>query len=163
LAWARAINPGDLSMRPALLMLAALAAPALAGPREGTTVLMPVNEEMRKSWEEWGFAEAVVRGDTVYLSGVVAGLRAGETDAAAAYDRAFRTIGSILERAGSSWDDVLDITSYHTDVTTGFDAFRTVKDRYVKAPFPTWTAIDVDRLIPDNGLVEIKVIAQKKR
>jgi enamine deaminase RidA (YjgF/YER057c/UK114 family) len=48
-------------------------------------------------------------------------------------------------------------------VTTGFDAFRTVKDRYVKAPFPTWTAIDVDRLIPDNGLVEIKVIAQKKR
>jgi enamine deaminase RidA (YjgF/YER057c/UK114 family) len=150
-------------MRPALLMLAALAAPALAAPREGTTVLMPVNEEMRKDWEEWGFAEALVRGDTVYMSGVVAGLRPGETDAAAAYDRAFRTIGSILERAGSSWDEVLDITTYHTDVTAGFETFRTVKDRYVKAPFPTWTAIDVDRLIPDNGLVEIKVIAQKKR
>jgi enamine deaminase RidA (YjgF/YER057c/UK114 family) len=150
-------------MRCALLALALLAAPAAAAPREGVTVQMPTDERMRQVLKDWGFAEAVVRGDTIYVSGVVAGQRPGETNAAPAYDRAFRTIAGILERAGSSWDDVLDLTTYHTDVTAGFDTFRQVKDRYVKPPFPTWTAIDVDRLIPEGGLVEIKVIAQKKR
>lgn len=145
------------------ILISLSAAPAGAAPREGTTVLMPTNPEMRAIWEDWGFAEAVIRGDTVYLSGVVAGLRPGETDHAAAYDRAFRTIGAILERAGSSWDDVLEMTSYHTDVTAQFEVFREVRKRYVKAPYPTWTAIDVDRLIPAGGLVEIKVTAQKKR
>lgn len=146
-----------------LLPLALVATPAFAAPRDGTTVLMPTDPRMKSVWEEWGFAEAVVRGDTVYLSGVVAGLRQGETDPEAAYDRAFKTIGSILERAGSSWDDVLDMTTYHTDVTAQFETFRDVRKRYVKAPYPTWTAIDVDRLIPEGGLVEIKVVAQKKR
>lgn len=145
------------------LLLALAAAPAAAAPRDGATVLMPTDPRMKSVWEDWGFAEAVVRGDTVYLSGVVAGLRPGETDLAAAYDRAFRTIGSILERAGSSWDDVLDMTTYHTDVTAQFETLREVRKRYVKAPYPTWTAIDVDRLIPEGGLVEIKVTAQKKR
>jgi enamine deaminase RidA (YjgF/YER057c/UK114 family) len=150
-------------MRLALLTLALAAAPATAAPRAGTTVLMPTDAGMRKTWEEWGFAEAVVRGDMVYLSGVVAALRPGETDPAAAYDRTFRAIASILERARSSWDDVIDMTSYHVDVTAGFDTFRAVKDRHIKAPFPAWTAIDVDRLIPEGGLVEIKVVAQKRR
>ena len=150
-------------MRLLLPLLVLLSTPAAAAPREGTTVLMPTDERLRKVWEDWGFAEAVVRGDTIYLSGVVAGLTPGETDPAAAYDRAFRTIGSILARAGSSWDDVLDMTTYHTDVTAQFETFKTVRSRYVKAPYPTWTAIDVDRLIPENGLVEIKVIAQIRR
>lgn len=145
------------------LLLALMTTSAHAAPRDGTTVLMPADPRMRATWEEWGFAEAVVRGDTVYLSGVVAGLRPGETDPGVAYDRAFKTIGSILERAGSSWDDVLDMTTYHTDVTAQFETFRDVRKRYVKAPYPTWTAIDIDRLIPEEALVEIKVVAQKKR
>lgn len=145
------------------LLLALIPAAVSAAPRDGSTVLMPTDPRMRATWEEWGFAEAVVRGDTVYLSGVVAGLRPGETDPAAAYDRAFKTIGSILERAGSSWDDVIDMTTYHTDVTAQFETFRDVRKRYVKAPYPSWTAIDIDRLIPDNGIVEIKVVAQKRR
>jgi enamine deaminase RidA (YjgF/YER057c/UK114 family) len=150
-------------MRLAFFLVAALAASATGAPRAGTTSLMPTSEPMRKVLEEWGFSEAIVRGDTIYLSGVVAGLQPGETDQAAAFERAFRTIGAILERAGSSWDEVLDMTSYHTDLPAQLNSFRAVKDRYVKAPFPTWTAIDIDRLAPDNGIVEIKVIAQKKR
>jgi enamine deaminase RidA (YjgF/YER057c/UK114 family) len=150
-------------LRPlAALALAGLAAaPAVATPRAGTQVLMPEDPRLRAIWEQWGFAEAVVRGDTVYLSGVVAGLRPGETDPAVAYDRAFHQIGAILERAGSSWDDVLEMTTYHVDVA-GIQAFIAVKNNYVRAPFPAWTAIDVDRLVPDNGLVEIRVIAARR-
>jgi enamine deaminase RidA (YjgF/YER057c/UK114 family) len=67
---------------------------------------------------------------------------------------------AVLERAGSSWDDVLEMTTYHTDLPTQIEGFRAVKDRYVKAPFPAWTAVDIDRLVPDGGLVEIKVVAK---
>lgn len=133
-------------------------APAAAAPRDGSIVIMPEDPAERAAFEQWGFADAVVRGDTVYLSGVVAGLREGETDPAVAYDRAFRQVGAILARAGSGWDDVLEMTTYHVDIT-GIAAFVAVKNRYVRAPFPAWTAIDVDRLAPASGLVEIRVIA----
>ena len=131
-----------------------------AGARDDATVLMPEDPAQRKIWEDWGFAEIIVAGDSAYVSGVVAGLRQGETDLEAAYTRAFDRIGTSLTRAGLSWDDVVDITSYHTDLTTQMPAIIKVKHRYVKAPFPAWTAIGVSRLIPDRGLTEIKVVAK---
>jgi len=35
-----------------------------------------------------------------------------------------------------------------------------VKHRHIKAPFPAWTAIQVARLIPDNGITEIRIVAK---
>lgn len=144
-----------------LLALAPLfAAPASA--RDPAQVLMPPPGR-DAAHQQWGFAQAVTHGDTIYLSGVVAGMAPGETDPSAGYDRAFQHIADILKRAGSSWDDVLEMTTYHTDVPAQLDAFVKVKARYVTAPYPAWTAIDVDRLVPDNGLVEIRVIAKKSK
>ena len=147
------------------LLVAATAVPAYAGARQEATVLMPEDPQARQFLEEWGFSDAIVAGDTLYLSGVVVGLRPDETDLAAAYTRAFDRIGDTLKRAGASWDDVVDITSFHTDLTTQMPAIVAVKNRYVKAPFPAWTAIGVSRLIPDRGLTEIKLVAKlpKKR
>lgn len=116
---------------------------------------------MRKFNEDWGFSDAIVAGDIVCVSGFVVGLRRGETDLQAAYTQSFDRIGSILKRAGVTWDDVVDITSYHTDLTTQMPAIVEVKNRYVKAPFPAWTAIEVSRLIPDRGITEIKLIAKR--
>ena len=149
-----------------LALLAILAATAgtlpAAAKRDATQVLMPP-PEYRAGNEQWGYAEAITHNDTIYLSGVVAWLRPGETDQAAAFERAFKQIESILKRAGSNWDNVIDMTTYHTDVPAQLDAFVKVKARHVTAPYPTWTAIDVDRLVPDTGLVEIKVIARKAK
>ncbi|WP_162806700.1 Rid family hydrolase [Sphingosinicella terrae] len=146
----------------ALLGALLLTPGAAAGQaRRQATVLMSENEGARRGQEEWGYSDAVVAGDSIYLSGIVVGLREGETDLAAAYDRAYRHIGEILRRAGASWDDVVDITSYHTDVTTQMEAIVSVHRRYVTAPFPAWTAIDVDRLIPDRGITEIKIVARR--
>ena len=114
----------------------------------------------RRFQEETGYADAVVTGDTIYLSGVVVGLREGE-ELAAAYDRTYARIGAILARAGAGWDDVVDITSYHTDVTAQMEAIVAVHRRHVTAPFPAWTAIDVDRLIPERGITEIKIVARR--
>ena len=150
--------------RIAIAVLAAvtiLATPA-AAKRDPAQVLMPPPGQ-DAAHRQWGFSEAVTHGDTIYLSGVVAGLWGDNTDPSVAYERAFQQIADILKRAGSSWDEVIEMTTYHTDLPSQFDAFVKVKARHVAAPYPAWTAIDVDRLVPDKGLVEIKVVAKKTK
>ena len=144
----------------AMLLLAVVVGPVLAGARQEAKVLMNEDQSMAKLEAEWGFADAVVVGDTIYVSGVVAGIREGESDLKPGYERAFERIGATLRRAGATWDDVVDITSFHTDLTTQMPAMVAVKNKYVKPPLPAWTAIQVSRLIPNNGLTEIKVVAK---
>ena len=146
-----------------VLFLAIVAGPAFAGARQEAKVLMDEDPSMAKLEEEWGFCDAIVVGDTIYLSGVVAGIRDGESDLKLGYERAFERIGATLKRAGATWDDVVDITSFHTDLTTQMPAIVAVKNKYVKPPFPAWTAIQVSRLIPNNGLTEIKVVAKLRK
>jgi hypothetical protein len=38
-----------------------------------------------------------------------------------------------------------------------------VKKNYVKPPYPAWTAIQVSRLIPSNGITEIKIVAKLRK
>ena len=143
-----------------LLSIALVSGAANAGSRQEAKVLLSEDPEERKFQQDWGYADAIIVSDTVYLSGVVVGLRGGETDLQPAYERAFAKIGKILERSGASWDDVVDITSYHTDLTTQMSAIVAVKNKYVKAPPPAWTAIGVSRLIPNSGITEIKMVAK---
>ena len=144
----------------ATIAVAALAGTALGGARQAAIVVMPDNPSQLKVWEDWGFCDAIVVGDTIYLSGIVAHAKTGDADLEAAYLRVFERIGAILAKAGASWDDVVDITSFHTDLKTQMPAIVAVKNRFVKAPFPVWTAIQVVRLIPDDGITEIKIVAK---
>ena len=143
--------------------LAIVTGPACAGARQEAKVLMDEDPSMAKLEEEWGFSDAIVVGDTIYLSGVVAGIRDGESDLKLGYERAFERLGATLKRAGATWDDVVDITTFHTDLTTQMPAIIAVKNKYVKPPFPAWTAIQVSRLIPNNGLTEIKIVARLRK
>lgn len=135
-------------------------AAADAGARQNAKVLMTTDPNALKWQQEIGYADAVVTDDTIYLSGVVASLKDGETDLHPAYERAFQTLGDILQRAGASWDDVVEITSFHTDLTTQMPVMIEVKKRFIKEPHPAWTAIGVSRLIPARGLTEIRLIAK---
>ncbi len=149
-------------MKNALSILAlvplTIAAPALA--HEPKRAIMPENEQARAFLEQFGFSEATIHGGTVYLSGVIAGpVPEGMTEEEM-YDEIFAYIGGMLERAGSSWDDVVDITTYHVDIEQSMPALSAAKNKVVKAPFPAWTAIDIDRLYTPDGLVEIKVTAR---
>lgn len=154
------IRPLPVSLATALLVLSP---GAFAGTRQDAQVVMATDPAELKFQQDWGYASAVVSGDTVTLSGVVAGVRPGEADLRAGYTRAFERIGAVLRNAGVSWDDVIDITTFHTDLTTQMPAIVAVKNQYVRPPFPTWTAIQVSRLIPDNGITEIKVVARKPK
>lgn len=141
----------------AAIAIIAGASTAQAEPKQ---TLMPVSERGKAFFEEFGFSEAVIHNGTVYLSGVIVGPATEELTEAQAYDKAFQYLGFVLKRAGSSWDDVLDITTYHVDIKQSMPAFLEAKGKVIKAPFPAWTAIDVDRLYADDGVVEIKITAR---
>ena len=145
------------------LLIASVCTTSLAGARQVAKVLMAADPAALKIEQDWGFSDAIVTGDTIYLSGVVAGVRDGESDLRLGYTRAFERIGEILKNAGASWDDVVEIMSFHTDLTTQMPAIVAVKNIYVKPPFPAWTAIQVSRLIPSNGITEIRVVAKLQK
>ena len=133
----------------------------------------PEREAIVPQGMEWApnilhFSPGLRSGDLLFISGVGVGLRPGETEAdkERAIDRAFQAIGRTLAAAGASWDDVVQITSYHTDFTAGAppnaqqELFRRVKDRYVHAPYPAWTTVGVTRLWTEGLFAEISVVAR---
>jgi enamine deaminase RidA (YjgF/YER057c/UK114 family) len=147
---------------------AALAVLALAGPahlaaqtRTGETVLMSENARERAGQEQLGYADAVIAGDTIYLSGIVAGQRPGETSLEPAFDRVFRQICAILKRAGAGCGDIVEMTSYHVDVVGQIEAMSAAQKRLLGSPPPAWTAVQVVRLLPEGGIAEIKVVARR--
>ena len=138
-------------------MAAAVQAPA--GARQQATIIMPENERQRRMQEQIGWADAVVSNGVVHVSGVPAYLAPGETDHEKAYARAFDALGKTLERAGASWDDVVSMTTYHTDPVAQIETFAKVKARYMRSPPPAWSAVGTTALLQPGALVEIALIA----
>ena len=149
------------SLAAALLAVIPIGGPADAQARTEANVLMPTDERARADGERYGYAEAVIAGDLIFLSGLVAGLAPGETDLKAAYERLYRHVGTILKRAGADYGDIVDVTSFHTDIKAQIDAMSEVQKKYLKSPPPAWTAIDIDRLLPEGGMTEIKIVARR--
>ncbi|VWX57929.1 Rid family hydrolase [Sphingorhabdus sp. 109] len=148
-------------MRKFLMVLPLLAMAAPLQAKDVKDVFMPEDAESLAFQSAVGYADAVIAGDKVYLSGVIVTPEPGESDLQPAFTRAFNRIGRTLERAGVGWDDVVDLTSYHTDLQSSINEMVEVKNLYVKAPFPTWTAIGISALYEADGVVEIKVVAQR--
>jgi enamine deaminase RidA (YjgF/YER057c/UK114 family) len=143
-----------------LITLSAFAAAAQsAGARQQAVVIMPESARQRQMQERIGWADAVVSNGVVYVSGVPAYLAPGEKDMEAAFARAFDAIGKTLQRAGVSWDDVVELRTYHTDPSAQIEAFARVKSRYMKSPPPAWSAIGTSGLLQPGALVEIAVVA----
>jgi 2-aminophenol/2-amino-5-chlorophenol 1,6-dioxygenase alpha subunit len=102
-------------------------------------------------------------GDLLFLSGI--GPRHPQTgeiapDIESQTRACIENIRVILEDAGSSLDNVLDVTVYLTDMKRDFDRFNKVYGEYFAQVQPTRTTVGVDSL-PTPINVELKVIAGK--
>lgn len=106
-------------------------------------------------------APATKANGMIWLSGVVANqTEEGAEAMEAAMDVAFQTIGKTLEACGSSWDHVVEMTSYHMDLEGQMPTFMKVKDRHVTGPdFPAWTGVGTTALAVGTAIVEIKIVA----
>ena len=70
----------------------------------------------------------------------------------------FRNVRTVLEAAGASWDDIVDVTVFLTHLETDFAAYNEVYAEYFSTNRPTRTTVGVSRL-PGAIAVELKVIA----
>jgi len=125
----------------------------------------------KKLYDRMHFAAARRAGDVLYISGVIVGPRQGEgTDVEAFKDqarRAFRSLEATLTAAGGGFADVAMINSFHVFDGPGFSGSRmdqfaalgAVKDEFMPAPHPAWTAVGTSGLLADAGVVEIQMIA----
>ena len=70
----------------------------------------------------------------------------------------FKNVKAILEDAGSSWDNIVDVTVFLTNMKKDFQTFNRVYAEYFKDNQPCRTTIEVNAL-PTPIAIELKVIA----
>lgn len=107
------------------------------------------------------YAPGILVGDTLYVSGQVGRdeeLRVVE-GAEAQFEQAFRNVAKVLEAAGASFDDVVELETWFAGDMGELRTFLAVKDRYFTNRYPTWTGFAVQGFSMPGILVEIKVKA----
>ena len=112
-------------------------------------------------YDAHGYSAAIRSGDLLFVSGQVGSRDDGspEPDYSAQVERAFQNLKAVLDTAGATLDDIIDVTSFHTDPEKQFEPFMTVKNHHFNTkPYPNWTAIGVNWLAGFD--FEIKVIAR---
>ncbi|MGP9467995.1 RidA family protein [Halomonas sp. TP35] len=112
-------------------------------------------------YEKNGYSAAIRSGDLLFVSGQVGSREDGspEPDFAAQVQLAFDNLQSVLEAAGASFDDIVDVTTFHTDPEAQFATVLEAKTRaFPDKPYPYWTAVGVNWLAGFD--FEIKVIAR---
>lgn len=123
----------------------------------GKSVIIP--ESLQSPYEQFQYAPAVRAGNLVYLSGVVVTRRDNEA-IKTSIERAFDEIELILAKTNADWSNVVDVTSYMTDLDTHIGPLWAVKGERVSAPYQAWTVIGIERLYGgDDAIIEIKVTA----
>ena len=107
------------------------------------------------------YSAAIRSGDLLFVSGQVGSRADGsaEPDFARQVNLAFENLQAVLKAAGCTLDDVVDVTSFHTDPENQFTTVNEVRLRHFgEPPYPNWTAVGVNWLAGFD--FEIKVIAR---
>jgi 2-aminomuconate deaminase len=112
-------------------------------------------------------------GNLLFLSGVgprergtkkIPGVELDENGNISSYDietqchSVFRNIRYILEDAGSSWDRIVDVTVFLTNMKADFPVYNRIYAEYFKDNQPCRTTIEIKSL-PTPIAIELKVIA----
>lgn len=112
-------------------------------------------------YEAHRYSAAIRSGDLLFVSGQVGSREDGtpEPDLAAQIARAFANLKAVLNAAGCGFDDIIDVTTFHTDPEAQFETIMTERNRvFTQSPYPNWTAVGVNWLAGFD--FEIKVIAR---
>ena len=112
-------------------------------------------------------------GNLLFLSGVgprkrdsdqIPGVELDEAGNILSYDieaqchAVFQNIGYIVEDAGSSWEQIIDITVFLTNMKDDFKIYNRIYAEYFKDIQPCRTTLEINAL-PTPIAIELKVIA----
>ena len=112
-------------------------------------------------------------GNLLFLSGVgprergtkkIPGVELNEAGEIVSYDietqcrSVFKNVRYIVEDAGSSWDKIVDVTVFLTNMKDDFATYNRVYAEYFADNMPCRTTVEVNKL-PTPIAIELKVIA----
>ena len=119
-------------------------------------VIIPLG--MENIYDTYHYAPGIQVGNTLYLSGQVGrdeNLQVVE-GTEAQFVQAFENVKKVLDAAGATFDDVMELETWFTDDMADLKTFLSVKDRYFTNRYPTWTGFAVKGFSMPGILVEIK-------
>ena len=112
-------------------------------------------------------------GNLLFLSGMgprlrgtkeIPGVTLDESGEVTAYDiepqcqAVFENVRAVLEDAGSSWDNIVDVTVFLTNIKQDFPVFNRLYAKHFATNQPTRTTVEVTAL-PTPIAIELKVVA----
>jgi enamine deaminase RidA (YjgF/YER057c/UK114 family) len=108
------------------------------------------------------YAPGVLVGNTLHISGQVgrdADLNV-VADREAQFDQCFRNVKKVLDAAGFTFADVVEMESWFLDFPADLPLFMQVKDRWLTGPvYPTWTGFGVAAFSMPGIVCELKMKA----
>lgn len=112
-------------------------------------------------YDEHRYSAAIRSGDLLFVSGQVGSRTDGspEPEFEAQVRLAFQNLAAVLEAAGCTLEDVVDVTTFHTRPEEQLETVMAVRGEVIGgAPYPNWTAVGVNWLAGFD--FEIKAIAR---
>lgn len=112
-------------------------------------------------YENHRYSAAIRSGDLLFVSGQVGAREDGSPEPVfeKQVQLAFDNLAAVLKAAGCTFDDVVDVTTFHTDPAAQFETFMAIREKLIgQPPYPNWTAVGVTWLAGFD--FEIKVIAR---
>lgn len=114
-------------------------------------------------WEDiYGYAQAVKKGNTVWISGQLGHNEKGELaeGMAAQMKQTYANIKELLSRYDMTMENVVEEVIYAMDMTTAFEARKKIKTEFYDNPESVAsTMVGVSGLALPGQLVEIKIVA----
>ncbi|MGC2426576.1 MAG: RidA family protein [Nitrososphaeraceae archaeon] len=117
-------------------------------------------------WEkEYGYAQAVKVGDTIYLSGQVShddsGSIIGLGDMEAQMRQAYANIRKVLAQYGATMDNIADEILFVTDMEAAFAAaVKCRQEVFFGIPVVASTIVQIQRLAFPELMIEIRCVAK---
>ncbi len=112
-------------------------------------------------YDKHRYSPAIRSGDLLFVSGQVGSRDDGSPEPIfeGQVRRAFANLKAILKAAGCTFDDVVDVTTFHTDPEAQLETVMAARTAEIgDPPYPNWTAVGVTWLAGFD--FEIKVIAR---
>lgn len=116
-------------------------------------------------FKKFGYSPAVRAGDFIYVAGQI-GLNPDGSmpaDDEGQFVNTFDRLKIVLEEAGASLDDIVELVSYHVGLQAHLAKFVEVKSRYIREPYPTWTILEIAGLARPGLVIEVKAVAYRPR
>jgi len=124
-------------------------------------IILP--DQSKASYDNFHFAPAVRSSKgLVFCSGQIGVAEDGTIPETPEneFRNAWAAVGQVLEKAGLTYDNIIEFTSFHVGLHEHLSAFMAVKDEVISEPWPAWTAIGISELAVPGARVEIRVVAE---